>query len=59
MKLLNSKYSVAVFLAVVITLAVRLAVFGDDCNLLVVGMTFLLALGLCYCGVWLIGRFMA
>lgn len=38
----------AVVLAIVITLAVRLTVFGDDCNMLVVGMTFLAAFVVVY-----------
>lgn len=48
MKLLNSKYSVAVVMALVITFAVRLTVFGDDCNLLVVGVTFFAAFVMVY-----------
>ena len=53
MRLLNKQSGLAVVLAIVITLAVRLAVFGDDCNLFVVGVTFLLAFGLCRGGMWL------
>lgn len=53
------KTFIAVALATVVTLIVRLTVFEDDCNLFVVGMTFLLALGLCFGVVWLVGRFMA
>lgn len=34
----------AVVLAIIITVAIRLTFFGDDCNLFVVGMTFLFVL---------------
>lgn len=56
MRLLNIQLGLAVVLAAVITLAVRTTVFGDDCNLFVVGVTFLLAFGVCHGGMWLIGR---
>lgn len=54
MRCLNSKSSMAVVLAIVITLAVRLTVFDDDCNLLVVGMTFLAAFAVVYILMWII-----
>lgn len=40
MKYVSSNIYVAAVLAVIITAIVRLTVFSDDCNLLVMGMTF-------------------
>lgn len=39
---------VAAAVAVIVTLTVRLTVFGPDCNLLVVGVTFLSSFGVIY-----------
>lgn len=39
---------IAAVMAGVITVIVRFAVFTDDCNLFVVGVTFLLSLIICY-----------
>lgn len=37
-----------IVVAAVITVIIRFTVFGDDCNLLVVGMTFVILLALIY-----------
>lgn len=37
-----------IVVAAVITVIIRFTVFGDDCNLVVVGMTFVILLALIY-----------
>lgn len=59
MKYVSSNIYVAAVLAVIITFIVRMSVFSDDCNLLVMGMTFLSAFVLVYLVIKIIRRIMA
>lgn len=50
------KWILAVIVAVIISAIVRVTIFTDDCNLVVMGITFLAALAAAYAVIRIAGR---